>query len=87
LQALLLKSVQRTSFGASRSQFAKAKSFLNRRTLKLFQERVIGTVTNKKMALGNKKLMEQVSAKVSDELENQIIAEQKTGKNGFLYFS
>jgi Cu2+-exporting ATPase len=32
------------------------------------------------MALGNKKLMEQVSAKVSDELENQIIAEQKTGK-------
>jgi hypothetical protein len=23
-----------------------------------------------------------VSAKVSDELENQIIAEQKTGKNG-----
>jgi Cu2+-exporting ATPase len=39
------------------------------------------------VALGNKKLMEQVSAKVSDELENQIIAEQKTGKNGFLYFS
>jgi Cu2+-exporting ATPase len=41
---------------------------------------VIGTVTNKKVALGNKKLMEQVSAKVSEELENQIIAEQKLGK-------
>jgi Cu2+-exporting ATPase len=41
---------------------------------------VIGTVTNKKVALGNKKLMEQVSATVSAELENQIIAEQKLGK-------
>ena len=41
---------------------------------------VTGTITNKKVALGNKKLMEQVSAKVSEELENQIIAEQKLGK-------
>ncbi|MGZ9734337.1 heavy metal translocating P-type ATPase [Flavobacterium sp. GNP002] len=41
---------------------------------------VTGTVTNKKVALGNKKLMEQVNAKVSEELENQIIAEQKLGK-------
>ncbi|KIA87366.1 heavy metal translocating P-type ATPase [Flavobacterium sp. AED] len=41
---------------------------------------VIGTVTNKKVALGNKKLIEQVSATVSEELENQIIAEQKLGK-------
>lgn len=41
---------------------------------------VTGTVTNKKVALGNKKLMEQVSATVSPELENQIIAEQKLGK-------
>jgi Cu+-exporting ATPase len=41
---------------------------------------VIGTVTNEKVALGNKKLMEQVNAIVSDELENQIIAEQKLGK-------
>ena len=47
---------------------------------------VIGTVTNKKVALGNKKLMEQVNATVSDELENKITAEQKLGKNGFLYF-
>lgn len=41
---------------------------------------VIGTVTNKKVALGNKKLMEQVNVTVSTELENQIIAQQKLGK-------
>ncbi len=41
---------------------------------------VIGTVTDKKIALGNKKLMEQVKAIVSDDLENKIIAEQKLGK-------
>ena len=41
---------------------------------------VIGTVTNKKVTLGNKKLMEQVKATVSDDLENKIIAEQKLGK-------
>jgi Cu+-exporting ATPase len=41
---------------------------------------VIGTVTNKKVALGNKKLMEQVGAIVSDDLENKINAEQKLGK-------
>ncbi len=41
---------------------------------------VIGTVTNKKVALGNKKLMEQVNATISAELENQIIAQQKLGK-------
>ena len=33
---------------------------------------VIGTVTNKKVAVGNKKLMEQVSAKVDADLENII---------------
>ena len=41
---------------------------------------VTGTVTNKKIALGNKKLVEQVNATVSDDLENKIIAEQKLGK-------
>ena len=41
---------------------------------------VIGTVTHKKIALGNKKLMEQVKALVSEELENKIIDEQKLGK-------
>jgi Cu2+-exporting ATPase len=41
---------------------------------------VIGTVTNKKVALGNKKLMEQVKALISDDIENKIVAEQKLGK-------
>ena len=41
---------------------------------------VIGTVSNKKVALGNKKLMEQVKATVSDDIENKIVAEQKLGK-------
>ena len=41
---------------------------------------VIGTVTNKKVALGNKKLMEQVNASISEDLESKIIAEQKLGK-------
>ena len=41
---------------------------------------VIGTVDNNKVALGNKKLMEQVKAIVSDDLENKIITEQKLGK-------
>ncbi|TRX28912.1 copper-translocating P-type ATPase [Flavobacterium franklandianum] len=41
---------------------------------------VIGTVENKKVALGNKKLMEQVNSKVSDDLESKILIEQKLGK-------
>ncbi len=41
---------------------------------------VTGTVTNKKVALGNKKLMEQVKAVISDDIENKIIAQQKLGK-------
>ena len=41
---------------------------------------VIGTVANKKVALGNKKLMEQVNSAVSEDLETKISAEQKLGK-------
>ena len=41
---------------------------------------VTGKVTNRKVAVGNKKLMEQVKATISDDLENKIIAEQKLGK-------
>lgn len=41
---------------------------------------VIGTVDHKKVALGNKKLLEQVGASISEELDNKIIAEQKLGK-------
>lgn len=41
---------------------------------------VIGMLEGKKLALGNKKLMEQVDAEVSSELHEQVKAEQKQGK-------
>ncbi|GEC72514.1 Cu2+-exporting ATPase [Flavobacterium flevense] len=41
---------------------------------------VVGTVAGKKVALGNKKLLEEVNASVTEALENQVIAEQKLGK-------
>ena len=41
---------------------------------------VVGTVANKKVALGNQKLMEQIGSSIPDDLENKIIAEQKLGK-------
>ncbi len=41
---------------------------------------VVGTVEGKKVALGNAKLLEQVNATISDDLNAKIIAEQKLGK-------
>jgi len=41
---------------------------------------VVGTVDGKKIALGNKKLVEQVNASLSNELDNKVIEEQKLGK-------
>ncbi len=41
---------------------------------------VKGTVDSKKVALGNKKLMEQETISISDELENKMAVEQKLGK-------
>jgi Cu+-exporting ATPase len=41
---------------------------------------VTGTVNNSKIALGNKKLMIQVGASISENIENKIIAEQTLGK-------
>ena len=41
---------------------------------------VIGTVNVKKIALGNKKLMQQVNASLSNDLDNKVIEEQKQGK-------
>jgi Cu+-exporting ATPase len=41
---------------------------------------VIGTVANKKVALGNKKLMEQLNSVVAEDLETKISTEQKLGK-------
>ena len=41
---------------------------------------VVGTIAGKQVALGNKKLMDEVNATVSNDIESQIIAEQKLGK-------
>ncbi|HMV08090.1 MAG TPA: heavy metal translocating P-type ATPase [Cyclobacteriaceae bacterium] len=41
---------------------------------------VIGTVGSKKIALGNRKLMDKVGATVTGELEKQVVNEQKLGK-------
>ncbi len=41
---------------------------------------VTGTTNNEQIALGNKKLMEQVGAAISEELESKILVEQKSGK-------
>jgi Cu2+-exporting ATPase len=41
---------------------------------------VIGTIDDKKIVLGNRKLMEQVKSKVSIDFDDQIIVEQKIGK-------
>ncbi|MBC7885396.1 MAG: copper-translocating P-type ATPase [Saprospiraceae bacterium] len=41
---------------------------------------VTGSIGNKKVALGNKSLMEQANATVPADLESEIIAEQKLGK-------
>ena len=41
---------------------------------------VTGTVDNKKIALGNKKLMVQVGSMVSEEIDKEVRAEQKLGK-------
>jgi Cu2+-exporting ATPase len=41
---------------------------------------VVGTVNGKLIAVGNKKLMEQVTAKLSVEIEKNVIAEQEHGK-------
>ena len=63
--------------------FAKAKS-ISLTEVKDFEaisgKGVIGTVTNKKVALGNKKLMEQVKVTIDEVIEKKIIAEQKLGK-------
>jgi len=41
---------------------------------------VLGTVSGKKIALGNKKIIEQVNAELPDALDKKIIAEQEQGK-------
>ena len=41
---------------------------------------VTGTVANKKVGVGNKKLMAEIGASIAVEIDNKIIAEQKLGK-------
>jgi Cu2+-exporting ATPase len=41
---------------------------------------IIGTVDNKKIALGNDKLFEQFSISISEDLTNKVVAEQEQGK-------
>ncbi|RYG40559.1 MAG: heavy metal translocating P-type ATPase, partial [Chitinophagaceae bacterium] len=41
---------------------------------------VTGTVSGKKVALGNKKLMEQVGSQISEDIDVKITVEQKLGK-------
>jgi Cu+-exporting ATPase len=41
---------------------------------------VIGTVENKKVALGNAKLLEQFAIAISESLANKVVAEQEQGK-------
>ncbi len=41
---------------------------------------VIGTIENKKVALGNAKLLEQFSITISKNLETNVVAEQEQGK-------
>jgi len=41
---------------------------------------VIGTVTGKRVALGNKKLMEEVKSNISTEIHNKVAEEQNLGK-------
>ena len=41
---------------------------------------VIGTIENKKMALGNAKLLEQFDITISKSLANKVVAEQEQGK-------
>ena len=64
-------------------QFAKAKkiTLLNTENFEAITGKgVVGIVAKKQVALGNAKLMEQINASISPEMEKQVIAEQKLGK-------
>ena len=64
-------------------KFGKEKNVLLRNTIDfeaIMGKGVVGNVNERQIALGNKKLMEQVGASISKAIENQVIAEQKLGK-------
>jgi Cu2+-exporting ATPase len=63
--------------------FAKAKNISNKEVQNfetIAGKGVLGIIENKKIALGNKKLMDQIGASVSSDLEQKVIAEQNLGK-------
>lgn len=41
---------------------------------------ILGNIENKKVALGNKKLMDEIGASISEDLEKKVTAEQNLGK-------
>ncbi|MDP5201256.1 heavy metal translocating P-type ATPase [Flavobacterium sp. DG2-3] len=63
--------------------FAKAKN-ISTKEVQNFEtiagKGVLGTIENKKIALGNKKLMDEIGASISEDLETKVIAEQNLGK-------
>ncbi|MBK6507308.1 MAG: cadmium-translocating P-type ATPase [Ignavibacteria bacterium] len=63
--------------------YAKSKN-ISLETAKDFEalagKGVVGTVTDKQIALGNRKLMEQVGAVIPEDIEKKIIDEQNLGK-------
>lgn len=63
--------------------FAKAKnsSFKEVQSFETITGKgVLGIIENKKVALGNKKLMEEIGVSVSSDLEQKVTAEQNLGK-------
>ncbi|MBE8727920.1 heavy metal translocating P-type ATPase [Flavobacterium hungaricum] len=63
--------------------FAKAKNILAKEVSgfeTLTGKGVLGTIENKKIALGNKKLMDEIGAAIPEDFENRVTAEQNLGK-------
>lgn len=63
--------------------FAKAKNIATKEVQgfeTIAGKGVLGTIENKKIALGNKKLMDKIGASVSEDLETKVVAEQNLGK-------
>lgn len=63
--------------------FAKAKNISSKEVIgfeTIAGKGVLGTIENKKVALGNKKLMDEIGATISENLETKVVAEQNLGK-------
>lgn len=63
--------------------FAKAKNILTKEVQNfetIAGKGVLGIIENKKVALGNKKLMSEIGVSIDEEAENLVIKEQNLGK-------